>query len=355
MVPVWAALLPNAYSSPVDAVFPLFSSYTARIRTSIDPRPPWNATIEQQIARNCAGGRQHLGGTWSRILGPQKEHQCWRVSGPSSTAANIQSRRVFTLANPAVGQYYSDVYAITAVGVQDYRGLKLSVRRRAAGGLSFNANYTLSHCETDSPYNGLFISQFEYTDPNNPSYDRGNCPFNRTHVGNATVGYQTPQFTNTALRVVASDWRVSAVLNANSGNWLTVTTTSDPARTGVPQRVNQVRDNPYGARTLDNYLDLAAFAIPDVNTLAITPQDIEGPGTGQVNVALARVLRLATARTLELPLKRSTGSHVQLGGSATNINATGNCRVTTQQFLRLLQRTARPAVCGEVTASSRNA
>jgi len=335
IVPGGPPLLPTPIPPPVDAVFPLFSSYT-----SMDPDinsirvHSWNATIEQQIGADWQVAASYLGGYMDRIWG-RKNLNPGVYLGPSSTAANIQSRRVFTLANPAVGQYYSDVFAITAVGVQDYRGLKLSVRRRAAGGLSFNVNYTISHCETDSPYNGLFISQFEYTDPDNPSYDNGNCPFNRTHVGNATVGYQTPQFATTALRVLASDWRISGVLNANSGNWLTVTTTSDPARTGVPQRVNQVRDNPYGARTLDNYLDLAAFAIPDVNTLGNhRARSIEGPRYWQVNVALARVLRVAAERTLELRVETfNLFNTFNWGDPATNINATGTFgRITTQQF-----------------------
>lgn len=48
-----------------------------------------------------------------------------------------------------------------------------------------------------------------------------------------------------ALRALASDWRLSGIFNARSGNWLTVTTGRDPAGTGISgQRVNQVSDNP---------------------------------------------------------------------------------------------------------------
>jgi hypothetical protein len=193
----------------------------------------------------------------------------------------------------------------------------------------------VSHCETDSPYSGLFISSFEYSDPDNPSRDRGNCPYNRTHIGNATVGYQTPQFANGALRAVASDWRVSAVFNTNSGAWLDVTTTSDPARTGIPQRVNLVKDSPYGARTLDNYLDPTAFAIPAVNTLGNLPaRSIEGPRFWQVNMALARVLRVGGARTLELRVETfNLFNTFNWADPATNLNASGTFgRITAQQF-----------------------
>src|SRR4029450_2618637 len=106
------------------------------------------------------------------------------------------------------------------------------------------------------------------TDPNDPSYDRGNCPQNRRQIASMTVGYVTPQFGGAALRAVASDWRVSGILTARSGDWLTVTTTQDLAGTGVTgQRVNQVNDNPYGDKTLLNYLKAAAFAFPGAGTL----------------------------------------------------------------------------------------
>ena len=87
----------------------------------------------------------------------------------------------------------------------------------ARPGLTVSGNYTISHCTTDSPYGGRFVSDFEHTNPDDPTYDKGNCPFNRTHIVAFTLGYQTPRFDNTALRVVASDWRVSGVLNGAVG------------------------------------------------------------------------------------------------------------------------------------------
>src|SRR5919109_698155 len=82
-------------------------------------------------------------------------------------------------------------------------------------------------------------------------------------IASLTMGYETPQFDNAALRVVASGWRASGIMSARSGDWLTVTTTQDLAGTGVTgQRVNQVNDNPYGDKTLTSYLNAAAFAFP---------------------------------------------------------------------------------------------
>jgi hypothetical protein len=145
-----------------------------------------------------------------------------RASGPCTlngvsyasctTAANLEQRRTLTLENPREGQLLSYVSQYTAIGTQNYRGLKLSFRRRATDSVSLSGNYTLSHCETDTPVSGKFV-QFSdgYTDPKNPSYDRGNCPQNRRAIGSFTVGYVTPQFGNTC----CAPWRPTGARRAS--------------------------------------------------------------------------------------------------------------------------------------------
>ena len=81
-----------------------------------------------------------------------------------------------------------------AIGTQDYRGLKLSFSVVRRGGLSLGGNFTVSHCETDTPVTGNFV-QFQNTwlKPGDPSYDRGNCPYNQRLISNWTAGYLTPR------------------------------------------------------------------------------------------------------------------------------------------------------------------
>jgi hypothetical protein len=211
----------------------------------------------------------------------------------------------------------------------------VSFRRRSDGGVSATGNYTLSKCETDTEVSGSF-TQFSasYTDPANPSYDRGNCSSNRTHIANFTVGYQTPQLDNAALRALVSDWRVSGILTARSGSWLTVTTTNDLAFTGVPgQRVNQLNDETYGDRSLTNYLNFAAFALPAPGTLGNHLRNaLTGPGFWQVDMALARLLRLGQAQTLELRLEAfNLLNNFNWGNPVTNFNSGTFGRITTQE------------------------
>src|SRR5205823_14990021 len=55
-------------------------------------------------------------------------------------------------------------------------------------------------------------------------------------LANFTVGAQTPAFTNAALRTVASNWRVSGILNARSGPWMTITSGRDNAFNGMAKQ-----------------------------------------------------------------------------------------------------------------------
>lgn len=111
--------------------------------------------------------------------------------------------------------------------------------------MSFNANYTISRCfGLEMNTNAQFGAT--YTDPANPDHDRGHCDQDRTHIANATVGAQTPQFGNPILRTLASDWSVSGILNIRSGSWLSVGTGQDTAFSGISaQRANQVSDDVY--------------------------------------------------------------------------------------------------------------
>ena len=188
--------------------------------------------------------------------------------------------------------------------------MRLSFRHRAATGLGFDSNYTISNCEADTYYSGGFFNYDDgYQKIDDPSYDRGNCVQNRTHIGNISVTYQTPQFATPVLGALASDWRISGVLNARSGQWLTVFTNRDIAGTGILgstttewiQRVNQVSDDVYGANPVTNFLNRDAFAFPQPGTLGNHRKNsIESAGFRSVDVALSRLLNLGGTRTAQL-------------------------------------------------------
>jgi len=337
-----------------DAIFPSFAQFLV-----IDPginstrAQNWNLTIEQQLGTVWQASVSYLGSYLDRLWGGVHQNPgVFLGLGPCTlngvsyatctTDANLNQRRVLYRENPVLGQGLAYVNRISDVGTQNYRALRLSIRRGAASGLSVSGNYTLSHCEADTEVSGGWL-QFEegYLEPDDPSFDRGNCGNNRTHIANVSLGVQTPTFTNPALRVVASDWRVSGIFNARSGGWLTVTTARDIAATGiVGQRLNQLSDEVYGDKSLTNYFNPAAFAYPAAGTLGNHVRNsIEGPGFWTVDLALTRLVRVVSQQTLELRLEAfNLLNHMNWANPTSNYDSRNFGRITAiSGNMRILQ------------------
>ena len=153
----------------------------------------WNVTFEQQIGDDWGASISYLGShsdrLWNEValnpgvflgLGPCTLQG---VSYPTCTTnANLNQRRVFSLSgeNPAAARRIGSLDLHTDVGIQNYRGLKLSLRRRAVAGVSVNGNYTWSRCFGDFTTGGFPQISSGYTDPANPAFDRGYCDQDRT-------------------------------------------------------------------------------------------------------------------------------------------------------------------------------
>jgi hypothetical protein len=226
-----------------------------------------------------------------------------------STNGNLNQRRVFSLSpeNPAAARLIGNLDMHTDLGTQDYRGLKLSFQRRAVNGVNLSGNYTWSRCFGDPAFQTGGFPQIAngYTDPDDPSFDRGLCDQDRTHIGMFTAGAQTPQLASGVLGALISDWRVSGILSARSGQPVNVIAGQDRALSGIQnQRVNQVLDNPYGDKTLNNWLNPAAFAQPALGTLGdFQRNSVRAPGFWSVDMALSRLIRFGGSQTLELRME----------------------------------------------------
>jgi hypothetical protein len=254
-----------------------------------------------------------------------------------STAANVNERRRLSISgeNLASSRLIGNLDLHTSIGEQSYRGVRLSFRRRAATGISLNGNYTLSRCFGDNTTGGFPQLAQGPTNPDNPDADRGRCDQDRTHLGNLTVGYQTPQLERAVLRAVASNWRVSGILNARSGSWLTVTTGSDRALSGQrfqEMRVNQVSDDVYGEKSLNSYLSRAAFAQPALGTFGnYVRNSIRGPAFWTIDLALSRLVSFGAAQSVELRLEAfNLLNHFNWGNPGTNLNAGTFGRIQSQ-------------------------
>jgi hypothetical protein len=309
-----------------DAQFPAYGALA-----SVDPDnnstrvQSWNVIVERQIGAAWQVAASYLGSYTDRIWAQAQRNPGVFVAG--ATAANLNQRRVLSLENPQASRLIGSLERHEAIGTQTYRALRVSTQRRAATGVSLNANYTRSYCVGNVAQTTFFTGGQSLQDPDNPDWDLGNCQFSRRHIANATVTVATPQFANRGLNILASGWNVAGILTASSGAWLSVMTLRDIAATGIlQQRPNQVLANPYGDKTLNNYLNRAAFADPAPGQLGDHIRNsIEGPAYWTIDLALSRRIPLGVAQNLELRVETfNLLNHFNWGNPGPPIGGGGN-------------------------------
>ena len=293
----------------------------------------WNAGIQRQLSDSMAVSGTYLGNYMLNIWGDVTGNPAVLPANatgpctlrtttgtqtfPNCSTAPINLRREISQANPVAGQFIGYLDWVTDQGWQQYHGVLLSAQKRAANGLSGNVNYTWSTCEgtaqSNTGGNPLNVGT-GYTRPQsllNPpangkdlyELDKGPCSFSPSHIFNLIASAETPQFSSTAARVLASGWRLSGIFRASSGNALRVTTGIDRSLDGVAtntQRVNQVMDNVYGDQSLNNWFNPAAFAQPALGTHGnSTYNAYVGPGSRTLDLSLVRSFRFKSAQRLE--------------------------------------------------------
>ena len=300
--------------------------YTQRVDTKTPYSQTWNLSLQRSIGTNWLVTASYRGSNmthlWSNkalnpaIYFPQASCVLNGVSyTPCSSTSNTDARRRFSLERPADGAKMGYIGEADDGATQNYHGMLLSVERRAAKGVTITANYTLSHCIGDyaTLYNPMAMwASNTYADPNSRRLDRSNCDSDRRQVFNVTSVAETPQFANPKLRLVASGWRLSGIYRYSTGNWLTILAGSDRALngtqtndTGAPiQRGSQILASPYGngSGPLANYLNPAAFALPDLGGPLgnLGRNAIQAPNTWSFDVALSRIFKLRERQSFEL-------------------------------------------------------
>jgi hypothetical protein len=295
----------------------------------------WNAGVQRQVGANMAVAATYLGNRMVNVWGDVTGNPATFPAGASPTGpctlrtvtgtqtfancstAPINLRRELSQLNPAVGEVIGYLDYVTDLGWQRYHGLLLSFQRRSVNGVSATANYTLSTCEGvttgntgGNPLNvgtGYITPVSLFNPPADPkaalAVDKGPCLDSPKHIFNLTSSVETPQFANTAARVLGSGWRLSGIFRASSGAALTVVTGLDRSLNGVQpsaQRANQVQDNAYGAKTVDNWLNAAAFAQPAVGANGNSGRNAYvGMGRRVVDLSLVRSFGLPSMRRIE--------------------------------------------------------
>jgi hypothetical protein len=179
-----------------------------------------------------------------------------------------------------------------------------------------------------------------YTDPNNRRFDRGNCDSDRRQIFNLTAVAQAPAFANATLHKLLTGWRLSGIYRYSTGSFLSVLSGVDRALNGVTnQRAQQILDNPYGDKSLTNFLNPKAFTQPTLGTLGnVGANAIQGPGTWQLDMSLSRIFPLGESRRLEVRAEAyNVTNSLRPMNPNTNITSSTFGQITTALDPRIMQ------------------
>ena len=309
---------PHPLTTNANTPFQPYGPYAAISPDINSPRTQsWNVTIERQLGADWAVSASYLGSYTDHLwwetqanpgvflgLGPcTLQGVAYSVCTANS---NIGPRRALSLSgvNPAAAAKIGILDVYTDISAETYRGLKLSAQRRAGRGISVSGNYTWSRCKGDPNSPGFLQEASGFTNPDDPKLDYGYCNQDRTHLASVTLGAESPEFGNTVLRILASNWRASGIVSARSGSRLNVTTGRDNAFNGqTGQRPDQISDDVYGG-TLTTYLKRTAFAQPAAGTFGnYVRNSLVGPAFWTVDLAVSRLIPFGGTQNIELRLE----------------------------------------------------
>ncbi len=189
----------------------------------------WNVSIQKQFGNSMTMQASYVGQNTDHLMVPVNASQgLLTASGTVLPSPYLAGNPALAADNP------TDKLTITN-GIQNYNALQVSFQKRLSNGLEFQANYTWSHCLTDSIgyYGGYGQGGGNYYYWQN-TYDAhsyyGSCYYDVPHAFNGFVTYDIPfgrgrmlgHNLNKALNAAIGDWQVSGIVTFHSGFPFTV-------------------------------------------------------------------------------------------------------------------------------------
>jgi len=212
---------------------------------------------------------------------------------------------------------YPDFGQVSWRGNKDtssYQGFSAAVKRSFSRGFLFSANYMWSH-EIDDGSNGS--GDGDSLVPQNvacPPCERANGVWDARHVLNANAIYELPfgpgrPYLNQPgiLSSIARDWELTSVALARTGFPVNVlvnrSSASVPDGNSTDQRpdlVPGISVTPPGGKSIGEWINPAAFAVPAPGTFGNAPRNIaRGPGVWQIDLGVAKSIPLGERAHLE--------------------------------------------------------
>ncbi len=260
---------------------------------------------------------------------------------PCSSTSNTQARRVLTLANPAAGQYYSQMVIADDGISSNYNGLLASLEHRFSHNYTVLANYTWSKCLGIAPVTSLSGGVIQ--DPNNVRGDYGPCTYDSPHLLNISSVYVSQVGHGGLLSHLLSNWNIAPLIRYQSGLPVNPVSGKDNSLTGVgSDRPNVVSSQAYTGAPhglLYQYVNPNLFAPNTAGSYGNAGHNsLRGPGFFDVDAAVAREFKFYEKVTLQARAEAfNVLNHPNFMLPNANISSAAFGRITTAFDPRILQ------------------
>lgn len=342
--------LPNPLPSNVQ--FPLFGTGLGNFK--LNPKPTymeqWNLSFQKQISADWLASATYLGNRTVHLeIGEPYNPAIFipgncvagqyglTAAGPCSNTSNTNYRRVLYLANPTKAQLYAGVTGFGDGASANYNALLVSIQRRFQHNYTVLANYTWSHCLTESEValNGAGSGQ----DPFNWHAEYANCFADHRHIFNLTSVVRTPRFSRSWVQRVAGNWQESTIFTMSSGNYSTVTVGTDNSRTGGADRPNVVGDPTVSNPSIARWFNTAAFATGAVGTFGNSGRSsVLGPGAWNVDAAVSRSFPVMEKQRVDFRAEAfNLFNHARMGSPVTAMNSPAYGQILSARDPRIVQ------------------
>ena len=327
------------YAPPKDVAFPTplgqFGVFTPGWRPSY--QQSFNLTLEREIMQNTVVRASYIGNQGRHLSYVVDVNYARYVPG-ASTVANTQDRRPF--AN------FGEVLNAPSDGTSSYNALQLSVERRVAHSVSFEASYTWSK-SIDIGSSDATPGQGTPLIPTSLSANRGLSDFDVPHRFVASYVWSLPTFKNSGalLRHTVGGWETTGILTLQSGTPFTIVSGQDNSRSGDGiDRANLV-GNPYldtgrpNGQLVQQYFNTAAFAPNPLGTWGTSPRNLlRGPGFANLDFGLMKRFSVTERAALQFRAEAfNVLNRANFGNPVANLTSANFGAITSAASPRIIQ------------------
>jgi hypothetical protein len=264
----------------------------------------YNLTVEQRVSKNTTARVAYVGSHASHLFTGNELNPSTYIPG---SALSTNARR------PYVG--YGSIQMTGMSGNAAYNSLQATITERVSRGLSVVGNYTWSKSMDTLPYSTGNTTGNPYAMPitsaNYKKLDTGPSDFDRKHVFSGYYLWNLPGLKegSPAVRALLNGWRMTGILQAQTGQPITVLAGSDISKTGLSaDRAQWNGQRPYGAGACTtstahckNYLNPADFSLPAAGTFGnVAKGAFRGPNYFDWDAGLFRSFALEGSVAFEL-------------------------------------------------------